>query len=200
MYKVLRPQCKIMSQILSRYVLLVKTREVLQGERGMHMEQEEWKKIYEQYYKPMFLYALSLTNNVQDAEDLLQETFVKAFLSYERTGSLKAWLVKVLKNEFISMMRKRKREILSGDNHPILNEKSGEEGIPEQLIQEEERRQLFLAIQKLPLKSKEILIESIFFHLDDEQIAKEHHITRGNVRKIRSRAKQKLLQIIKEES
>lgn len=200
MYKVLRPQCKIMSQILSRYVLLVKTREALQGERGMHMEQEEWKKIYKQYYKPMFLYALSLTNNVQDAEDLLQETFVKAFLSYERTGSLKAWLVKVLKNEFISMMRKRKREILSVDNHPILNEKSGEEGIPEQLIQEEERRQLFLAIQKLPLKSKEILIESIYFHLDDEQIAKEHHITRGNVRKIRSRAKQKLLQIIKEES
>lgn len=200
MYKVLRPQCKIMSQILSRYVLLVKTREALQGERGMHMEQEEWKKIYKQYYKPMFLYALSLTNNVQDAEDLLQETFVKAFLSYERTGSLKAWLVKVLKNEFISMMRKRKREILSGDNHPILNEKSGEEGIPEQLIQEEERRQLFLAIQKLPLKSKEILIESIYFHLDDEQIAKEHHITRENVRKIRSRAKQKLLQIIKEES
>lgn len=81
-----------------------------------------------------------------------------------------------------------------------MNEKSGEEGIPEQLIQEEERRQLFLAIQKLPLKSKEILIESIYFHFDDEQIAKEHHITRENVRKIRSRAKQKLLQIIKEES
>ena len=34
MYKVLRPQCKIMSQIQSKYVLLVKTREVLQGERG----------------------------------------------------------------------------------------------------------------------------------------------------------------------
>ena len=45
------------------------------------MEQNEWKQIYELYYKPMFLYALSLTNNVQDAEDLLQETFVKAFLS-----------------------------------------------------------------------------------------------------------------------
>lgn len=164
------------------------------------MEHGEWKKIYELYYKSMFLYALSLTNNVQDAEDLLQETFVKAFLSYEGTGSMKFWLITVLKHEFISMMRKRKREIPVGDNHPILNEKSGEEGIPEQLIQEDERRQLFLAIQKLPLKSKEILIESIYFHLDDEQIAKEHHMTRENVRKIRSRAKQKLLQIIKEES
>lgn len=53
------------------------------------MKQKEWKQIYEQYYKPMFLYALSLTNNVQDAEDLLQETFVKAFLSYKDTGGVR---------------------------------------------------------------------------------------------------------------
>ena len=78
------------------------------------MEQNEWKQIYELYYKPMFLYALSLTNNVQDAEDLLQETFVKAFLSYEGKGSIKFWLITVLKHEFVSMVRKRKREIPSG--------------------------------------------------------------------------------------
>ena len=164
------------------------------------MEQDKWKQIYEFYYKPMFLYALSLTKNVQDAEDLLQETFVKAFLSYEGPGSLKCWLTTVLKHEFISMLRKRKREILTGDENPILNEASGEEGIPEKLIQEEERKQLFLAIQRLPLKSKEILIESIYFHMDDEQIAKAHGITRENVRKIRSRAKQKLIEMMKEES
>ena len=124
------------------------------------MEQNEWKQIYELYYKPMFLYALSLTNNVQDAEDLLQETFVKAFLSYEGKGSIKFWLITVLKHEFVSMVRKRKREIPSGDEHPILNEVSKEEGILEKLIQEEDRMRLFLAIQKLSLKSREILMES----------------------------------------
>lgn len=36
----------------------------------------------------MFLYALSLAKNVQDAEDLLQETFIKAFLAYESGGSI----------------------------------------------------------------------------------------------------------------
>lgn len=35
------------------------------------MEQKEWKAIYEMYYKPLYLYALSLTANQQDAEDLL---------------------------------------------------------------------------------------------------------------------------------
>ena len=51
---------------------------------GKRMEQEEWKQIYEIYQRPLFLYALSLTKNIQDAEDLLQETFIKAFLSYEK--------------------------------------------------------------------------------------------------------------------
>ena len=164
------------------------------------MEQVEWKKIYELYYKPIFLYALSLTNNVQDAEDLLQETFVKAFLSYEGTGSIKCWLVTVLKHEFISMMRKRKREILAGEENPLENEANVELDIPEKLIQEEERKQLFLAIQKLPLKYREILMESVYFHMEDEQIARAYGITRENVRKIRSRAKQKLIDMMKEES
>lgn len=44
--------------------------------------------LYEENYKPLYLYALSLTGNKQDAEDLLQETFVKAYLSYENKGSI----------------------------------------------------------------------------------------------------------------
>lgn len=83
---------------------------------GKRMEQEEWKQIYEIYQRPLFLYALSLTKNIQDAEDLLQETFIKAFLSYEKTGSIKYWLVTVLRNEFLNLYRKRKREILDGGN------------------------------------------------------------------------------------
>lgn len=169
------------------------------------MEQKEWKRVYERYYRPMLLYALSLTNNIQDAEDLLQETFVKAFLSYESTGSLKSWLITVLKHEFISMLRKRKKEILSGDEEPVgkenyWNEGFADEGILEKIIKEEERRRLFLAIQKLPVRSKEILMESIYFHMDDAQIAREHRITQENVRQIRSRTKQKLIQIMEEGS
>lgn len=34
------------------------------------MEQDEWKKIYQLYFKPLYLYALSLTHSTQDAEDI----------------------------------------------------------------------------------------------------------------------------------
>lgn len=154
------------------------------------MEQEKWKQIYEHYQKPLFLYAISLTKNVHDAEDLVQETFVKAFLSYQSTGSLKYWLVTVLRNEFLNQCRKRKREI-SGDGK--MEQKEQEETLLEYLVEREEKRQLLKAIQELTGTVKEVLIESVYFQMEDEEIAKLHGITRENVRKIRSRAKQKLI-------
>ncbi len=147
------------------------------------MEREEWKIIYEMYQRQLFLYALSLTKNVQDAEDLVQETFIKAFLSYERTGSIKCWLVTVLKHEFFNLCRKRRREVL--DDGEVKRDVS-EETIVDEMIEKEERRNLFFT-------AREILMESIYFQLKDEEIAKMHKITQVNVRKIRSRAKQKLI-------
>uniref|UniRef100_UPI004056C114 RNA polymerase sigma factor n=1 Tax=Agathobacter sp. TaxID=2021311 RepID=UPI004056C114 len=76
------------------------------------MLHDEWKQIYDTYKKALYLYALSLAKNTQDAEDLLQETFVKAYLSYRNTGSIKYWLVTVLRNEFYNLQRKRKKEVL----------------------------------------------------------------------------------------
>ncbi len=160
------------------------------------MHQDEWKIIYETYSRSLYLYALSLTENRQDAEDLLQETFVKAYLSYRETGSIKYWLVTVLRNEFYNLQRKRKWEILGEEE--LSDSRASEENILEQIIQKEERRHLFLEIQKLPVSMKEVLIESIYFQMKDEEIGKLHGFTNENVRKIRSRAKQKLLENMKE--
>jgi len=158
------------------------------------MFQDEWKLIYEQFYKPLYLYALSLTGNRQDAEDLLQETFVKAYLSFENKGSIKYWLVVVLRNEFLQMRRKRKKEILEGEEITLASKQD----VLEDIIEQEERKQLFREIQNLQLNMKEILIESVYFQMSDSDIAKLHNMTNENVRKIRSRAKQKLIEKMKE--
>ena len=161
------------------------------------MKKDEWQLIYEKYHKSVYLYALSRTKNWTDAEDLLQETFVKAFLSYENTGSLKGWLVKVLRNEFYNLYRKRKKELL--DNGELLcTHSSSSEDLLEGMIDQEERKTLFLAITDLPVQMKEILMESIYFQLSDEEIAKAHGLTKENVRQIRCRAKKKLISSMKE--
>lgn len=162
------------------------------------MHQDEWKLIYEAYYKPLYLYALSLTGNRQDAEDLLQETFVKAFLSYEEKGSIRYWLVTVLKHQYLNLLRKRKRELLDDGQSILAREPAKEQEILENMIVQEERRRLFLEIQELPLQMKEVLMESVYFHMKDDEIAKMHGLTVENVRKIRSRAKQRLIDRLKE--
>ncbi len=55
--------------------------------------------------------ALRMTRSAEDAEDLIQETFLKAFKYYGRFSegtNLKAWLFKIMKNTFINTYRKRK--------------------------------------------------------------------------------------------
>lgn len=57
--------------------------------------------------------ALRMTRNPADAEDLVQETFAKAFASFHQFTegtNVKAWLYRILTNTFISSYRKRQRE------------------------------------------------------------------------------------------
>ncbi|MDL1894079.1 sigma-70 family RNA polymerase sigma factor [Sphingobacteriales bacterium CHB3] len=61
----------------------------------------------------LYNYALRMTFNAADAEDLVQETFLKAFRfwdSYEKGTNIRAWLFRIMKNAFINRYRKEKKE------------------------------------------------------------------------------------------
>jgi RNA polymerase sigma-70 factor, ECF subfamily len=65
------------------------------------------------YMRKLYPAALRMTHNPSDAEDLLQETFAKAFVAFHqfRPGTnLSAWLYRILANTFINTRRKVKRE------------------------------------------------------------------------------------------
>ena len=81
----------------------------------------------------------------------------------------------------------------------IENYKQLDERIHKRLIIEnDDRRQLYLAIQALPITMREVLMESTYLHMKDDEIATLHHLTPENVRQIRSRAKKKLIEMLKE--
>lgn len=65
------------------------------------------------YLDQLYSAAMRMTRNPADAEDLVQETFVKAFASfhqYQQGTNLKAWLYRILTNTFINSYRKKQRE------------------------------------------------------------------------------------------
>jgi len=65
----------------------------------------------------LYAAALRMTRNPADAQDLVQETFVKAFAAFkqfEQGTNLKAWLYRILTNTFINTYRKKQREPFQG--------------------------------------------------------------------------------------
>jgi RNA polymerase sigma-70 factor, ECF subfamily len=72
------------------------------------------------YWQQLYSAALAMTMNASDAEDLVQETFVRAYAGFRqfRPGTnLRAWLYRIEANTFFNICRQRKREprqVLSG--------------------------------------------------------------------------------------
>jgi len=78
------------------------------GQRAVRFERDALP-----YLKRLYPTALGMTRNTPDAEDLVQETFAKAYASFgqfEPGTNLKAWLSRILINTFIASCRKRQRE------------------------------------------------------------------------------------------
>jgi RNA polymerase sigma-70 factor (ECF subfamily) len=101
-----------------------------------------------EYMPALYTAALRMTRNAADAEDLVQETYLKAyraFASFESGTNLKAWLYRILTNTYINTYRAKKRrpEIadvedvedlylyrhLSGDQAPGLGRSAEDEAL-----------------------------------------------------------------------
>src|SRR6266571_8211693 len=120
--------------------------------------------LYEQFRRPIHSYIYRLLGNLEDADDVTQEVFVRACIAwdglYER-DRLKAWLYRIATNLCVDLLRRRKRiswwplmrrnhtgEYLDGfgeENAPYLSSDNG--GIPEIA----EREHIRLALANMPL-------------------------------------------------
>ncbi len=91
-------------------------------------DDQEKKKEFESTFLPLLdnLYniALRMTRNVKDAEDLVQEAYLKAFRffhRFERGTNARAWILTILTNTFRTRYRKKKQEPDMVDFHAIEN-------------------------------------------------------------------------------
>jgi RNA polymerase sigma-70 factor, ECF subfamily len=74
---------------------------------------QDFEKEMLPHSKLLYNYALKMTGNSDDAKDLVQDTYMKAFRffgSYEKGTNSKAWLFRIMKNSFINNYRKTANE------------------------------------------------------------------------------------------
>ena len=79
----------------------------------MNNDHQEFDRIYRTYALQIYRYLLSIGCPAQDAEDIVQDTFVKALLnidSFRGECKLVVWLCQIAKNRWLEQLKKMKRE------------------------------------------------------------------------------------------
>ena len=154
------------------------------------MEQKLLTLVYEKYHRELYLYIYSLSRNHHIAEDLTQETFLKALLSLpEEHGNIRAWLYMVARNLFFNYREKASRNVSLEEGMKRSDE---EKDLLANMIENERKLQLYQALKKLDMKKREILLLQYFGDLSQKEIAAVLHITPENVRVLAYRAKKEL--------
>jgi RNA polymerase sigma-70 factor, ECF subfamily len=108
------------------------------------------------YIDALYGTALRLTRNPQDAEDLVQDTYLKAFRAasqFERGTNLKAWLFTILHNTFRNMRRHDGRSPIDVNSETVEQaaDRAGDDRTPEQLLTRAALdRELQSALETLP--------------------------------------------------
>ena len=155
------------------------------------MDNEVLRQIYRRYQKELYLYLYSLCKNRELAEDLLQETFLKALLALpDGHNNMRAWLYMVARNLFLNYA-KREKCIVEMDELVEVADKNAE-GILERLLMEEQSRLLYRALQHLDRAKREVLLLQYFAGLSQKEIAVILHLTPENVRVLAYRGKREL--------
>lgn len=162
------------------------------------MERKELDQMFRIYYSEALLYSVALTHHSQDAEDIVQHAFLKAMETAE--GSIrdfKPWLFRVCRNEWLQMLRKRKRE--DGDAEKALEQAADDAPLPEaELIREEEYRALYRELMALSPEKREVLELFYFSECSIREIAKIVGRTEGSVKTMLSRARAELRERLEE--
>jgi RNA polymerase sigma-70 factor (ECF subfamily) len=128
--------------------------------------------LFERYHIMLFNFFLRLTGNRSSSEDLVQEVFFR-ILKYRRTyqgqSKFSVWMYQIARNVHVDYLRKRKLEVPLDEQfeEPV----SPETGPVEQLSAEIDISLLRKALDRLPLRKKEVLLLSRFQEMKYREIA-----------------------------
>jgi len=172
--------------------------EVLNGNR------EIFCYLVRKYEKPIFNYIFRMVRSKPDAEDLAQDTFVKAFSAlnkYDNTFEFSTWIYRIALNVCRDYFRKKKLFFFSL-SAPVGDEEESEleDFIPQNsfhnpddvVLNDELRKKLEKSIAGLPIKFREVIVLRHLEGLSYEEISSVTGLPVGTVKTYLHRARKKL--------
>lgn len=129
------------------------------------------EQIYEQYFQDVYLFALSLSRNTQTAEEITQETFVKAVRNinqFKGNCKISVWLCQIAKNTYFTHMEKQQRY---AEYNPEQNTQSDGRLIEHSLADKTEALRIHKLLHNLKEPYKEVFTLRVFGELSFAHIS-----------------------------
>jgi RNA polymerase sigma-70 factor (ECF subfamily) len=172
---------------------------------AQHGDDKAFAELVRRYQRPVYRVAYALTRNASDADDLAQETFVRAFqaLARFRPGEpLYPWLARIATNQAFSLFRRRRRRPET-PLEPLVEagRQWGADDDPAEAAEARERRQqLQRAFERLSPEHRVVLTLRVVEEMSYEAIAQTLTVPIGTVMSRLSRARAELKQHLKVET
>jgi RNA polymerase sigma-70 factor (ECF subfamily) len=142
-------------------------------EKIINQEDRAFEQLMKKYLKPVYNFLYQLVRDISVADDLTQESFLKAWKNikkFDKERNFKTWIFTIAKNTAYDYLRKKKSIPFSffkknDDKENILENIKAEEILPDEILEREDlARELEEKIGKLPRKYRSIL----FLHYKED--------------------------------
>ncbi|HET7628011.1 MAG TPA: sigma-70 family RNA polymerase sigma factor [Bacillales bacterium] len=132
--------------------------------------------LYETHYERLAKFARSLTKDDKEAEDLVQDTYLKAMMHESTLHGLnehqqRAWLFQVLKNLRRDRFRKQRREVLTNEEEPLCG-----------ALEDYSEMEIRELLARLPEELSDVVYKRYWLGMNSKQIAEPLGITASTVR------------------
>ena len=186
-----------------------KTSEAFSLEALRAGDRAEFARLVETYSPAIYRLAIKMLENTQDAEDILQETFIKAFRhlnTFDGRSSLSTWLYRIATNEALMALRRRKVNLVSLDEPDETLEQEQEPlqivdwcCMPEEeLMSAEARQYLDRAIDELSPNLRVVFILRDMEGLSTQEVGEVLSLSETAVKTRLSRARLRLRELLSE--
>lgn len=156
--------------------------------------------IIDKHKDKTFNLAYRICGNREDAEEIAQDGFLKAFKSlknFKMQSSFATWLYRIVYNTAISLVRTKKKGVLSLEDFPADAIDFLKYGTSEEEAENDFRNSLVnFALQKINVEERGLISLYYYDEMSTEEIADVTGITMSNIKVKLFRARQKMIEII----
>ncbi len=165
------------------------------------MKGDSLEALYRAYMNDIYHYLLKLCHHPQTAEDLVQETFVRAYDGLESYSGerVRPWLFRTAHNAYIDWYRRESRQIQTDPHLLAQASQTADNGPEAEYLQREQIRSWLAATSNLGETSRQALILRNYYGFSYQEIADILGLSLANVKVTLYRARKVINEVMKDE-